>query len=163
MLPVGFPMEMLDQPKLTGQRMASANTYRTPPLKMTLETIAEDNSDFENRNRFARSMSLPAQRRFSMDSNGGLQRFPNNCPGQDGCLAEEGEYFAGLGYQKGDGGFGVSMSGPVFSNPKEYGPRKHRKAWISIQRVRDAIKLSRFRGAFSQVLSRLRPTVRRSN
>ncbi|KAG0618269.1 hypothetical protein M758_4G050300 [Ceratodon purpureus] len=137
LLPVGFSLQPLDQP-----RVGRVDSYRAPPLKLTLETIVEDKPEF-----YLRSKSLPVQRRFSMDSAGhGLHRLPSYRPGQ-------GEYLSG--------GCGVSMSGPILSSSYDYDSApKHRSR---ISKMREALRNGRLRQAFSSFLARMRPASRRSH
>jgi hypothetical protein len=136
LLPAGFSLQPLEQPRVT-----RVDSYRAPPLKLTLETIEEDKPDF-----YLRSKSLPARRRSSFDSAGhGLHRLQSYRPGQ-------GEYLTG--------GSGVSMSGPILSSSYDYDcAPKHRSR---ISKMREALQNGRLRQAFSSILSRMRPTSRKS-
>ncbi|KAG0589268.1 hypothetical protein M758_1G007400 [Ceratodon purpureus] len=183
LLPAGFPMELFHQPAVpTAPKMNRVDSYRVPPLKMTLETIEEDKPGYEKPDSLLRSKSLPTQRRFPMNRNGLLlSRMPSYRPGQEGGhLAEDGghragdhgysvgdgTYFAGDGnFRAGDqGGYGVSMSGPILSTPSEYKyTRKSHRSRLSITKMREAIRHSRLRGAFSHILSRMRPSSGRSH
>lgn len=155
LLPVGFPLELLERPAPPAQWMFRVDSYRAPPLKMTLETIEEDTPEFERGDYIKRSKSLPLQRRFSMDGMSGLHRMPRYLPSQEGSNAEDGTgYFAGQGYLKGENGYGVSVSGPILSNHKDYTPRKRRKSRISMTRMREAVR---------HILSRMRPASRKSH
>ena len=135
LLPAGFFLQPLEQPRVT-----RVDSYRAPPLKLTLETIEEDKPDF-----YLRSKSLPVQSRFSWDNSGhGLHKLPSYRPGQGNFLP---------------GGGGVSMSGPILSSSYDYDcTPKHRSR---ISKLREALRNSRLRQAFSNILSRMRPTSRR--
>ena len=178
LLPVGFPVQLFDQPAApAAPKMKRVDSYRAPPLKVTLETIEEDKPRYEKPDYLLRSKSLPTRRRLPMDRNGlGVSRLPAYRPGlEGGHLAEEdgynvaedcggdGTFFAGDGtFRAGEGGYGVSISGPIFSTPGNeyhYTRRSHRSR-LSITRMRDAIRHSRLRGAFSHILSRMRPSAR---
>lgn len=188
LLPVGFPVQLFDQPAApaapTAPKMNRGGSYKVPPLKKRLETIEEDKPEYEKPGRpdyLLRSKSLPTQRRF-MDRNGlGLSRLPSYRPGQEGGhLVEEGgfraedegdsagvgTYFAGDGtYHAGENGYGMSMSGPIFSTPSEYKytRRSHVRSRLSITRMREVIRHSRLRGALTHIFARMRPCSRRSH
>lgn len=150
LLPMGFSLQQLDgQPRVA--RMERVDSYRAPPLRPTLETIEEDDHKPDYSSLYLRSKSLPTeQRRFSLDNTGhGLHRFPSYRPGQ-------GDYLPG--------GCGVSMSGPILSSGYENytcSARKHHRSRLA--RMRDALRSGRFRQALNNVLSRMRPTSRRSH
>lgn len=140
LIPAGFSW---DQP-----RLARVESYRAPPLKLTLETIQED-APKPGLN-YLRSKSLPAQRRSAIDSCGpGLQRFPSYRPGQ-------GDYLPGV--------CGVTMSGPILPSKYDYDSApKHRRSRLStrLSRMRDALRSGRVRQALNSMLSRIKPTSRR--
>lgn len=137
LLPVGFSW---DQP-----RLVRIDSYRAPPLKLTLETIQED-APKPGAN-YLRSKSLPAQRRAAVDSCGPvLQRFPSYRPGQ-------GDYLPG--------GCRVTMSGPILPSKYDYDSApKLRRSRLStrLSRMRDALRRSRIRQALNSVLSKMKPT-----
>jgi hypothetical protein len=135
-------------------RVLRVDSYRAPPLKLTLETIQEDQPkpDFN----YLRSRSLPAERRASLDSCNGhglLQRFPSYRAGQAEYLST--------------GSCGVSMSGPILPSTYDYDSapsKKHRlRLSRSLSRMRESLRSSRFRQAVHSMLSRIRPASRRSH
>lgn len=130
LLPAGLSLQPIDQ-----LRMAHVESYRAPPLILTLETIEEDKPDF-----YLRSKSLPVQRRFSLD------KLPSFRAGQGETLA---------------GGCGVSMSGPILSSSYDFVYTPTHRSRMS--RMRDALRSGRFRQAISNILSGLRPASRRSH
>lgn len=146
LLPTGFSW---DQPHLS-----RVDSYRAPPLKLTLETIEEDAPKPQPPSlAYLRSKSLPTQRRAlclngtAFSHGGGLQRFPSYRPGQ-------GEYLPGA--------CGVTMSGPILPSTYDYDVPKLRRSRFA--RMREALRnTSRFRQALNGVLARMKANTRRSH
>lgn len=151
MLPAGLSLQQFDQPT---PRMTRIDSYRAPPLKLTLETIEEDEPENAKPDFLQRSKSLPSQNRFPKEHGTGhgfqglqcLNKLPSYRHGQ-------GDYLPG--------GCGVSMSGPIL--PSEYTDFTTPKHRSRFSKMREALRSSRFRQAFGHFISRMRPTSRRSH
>ena len=130
-------------------RMTRVDSYRAPPLRLTLETIVEDKPDY-----FQRSKSVPVQKRLSFDAFGGpgqyqqqLHRLSLDGTGQGLCRLPS--------YRPGQCAYGISASGPMTfqANDHVLNPPRRRSRF---SKMRDALRCNRIRDAFGQFLSKMR-------